>query len=107
MCTIPLTGLPGNLVIDQEVKESVESGKDRTIYYFELDNFKAFNDVYGFEKGDEVIRILADVLKKNAGENDFVGHIGGDDFVMIREGFQALAGYKKAAKVKKRQLAIS
>ena len=82
-CANPLTGLPGNIVIDQEVKESVESGKKCTIYYFDLDNFKAFNDVYGFEKGDEVIRILADVLKKNAGANDFVGHIGGDDFVAI------------------------
>lgn len=94
-CANPLTGLPGNLVIDQEVKESVESGKKCTIYYFDLDNFKAFNDVYGFEKGDEVIRILADVLKKNAGSNDFVGHIGGDDFVMICENFQTVAFSEK------------
>lgn len=94
-CSNPLTGLPGNIVIDQEVKESVESGKQCTIYYFDLDNFKAFNDVYGFEKGDEAIRILADVLRKNAGENDFVGHIGGDDFVMICEGFQSIAFSEK------------
>lgn len=94
-CANPLTGLPGNIVIDQEVKESVESGKKCTIYYFDLDNFKAFNDVYGFEKGDEVIRILADVLKNNAKENDFVGHIGGDDFVMICEGFQPFAFSEK------------
>ena len=94
-CANPLTGLPGNIVIDQEVMESVESGKKCTIYYFDLDNFKAFNDVYGFEKGDEVIRILADVLKNNAKENDFVGHIGGDDFVMICEGFQTVAFSEK------------
>ena len=94
-CANPLTGLPGNIVIDQEVMESVESGKQCTIYYFDLDNFKAFNDVYGFEKGDEVIRILADVLKNNAKENDFVGHIGGDDFVMICEGFQTVAFSEK------------
>ena len=94
-CANPLTGLPGNIVIDQEVQESVESGRKCTIYYFDLDNFKAFNDVYGFEKGDEVIRILADVLKKNAGSNDFVGHIGGDDFVMICEGFQPFAFSEK------------
>lgn len=94
-CANPLTGLPGNIVIDQEVQESVESDKKCTIYYFDLDNFKAFNDVYGFEKGDEVIRILADVLKKNAGSNDFVGHIGGDDFVMICEGFQTFAFSEK------------
>ena len=97
-CANPLTGLPGNIVIDQEVKESVESGKQCTIYYFDLDNFKAFNDVYGFEKGDEVIRILADVLKKNAGGNDFVGHIGGDDFAMICEGYQSLAFSEKIRK---------
>lgn len=83
----PLTGLPGNLVIEQEMKQSVESGKPYTIYYFDLDNFKAFNDIYGFEKGDEVIRILADILKNFAADNDFVGHIGGDDFVMICTGY--------------------
>ncbi len=94
-CANPLTGLPGNIVIDQEVKENVESGRQCTIYYFDLDNFKAFNDVYGFEKGDEVIRILADVLKKNSDDSDFVGHIGGDDFVMICEGFQSPAFTEK------------
>lgn len=83
----PLTGLPGNLVIEQEMKQSVESGMPYTIYYFDLDNFKAFNDIYGFEKGDEVIRILADILKNFATDNDFVGHIGGDDFVMICTGY--------------------
>ncbi|MBO5239033.1 MAG: GGDEF domain-containing protein [Lachnospiraceae bacterium] len=83
----PLTGLPGNLLIEQEMKQSVESGKPYTIYYFDLDNFKAFNDIYGFEKGDEVIRILADILKNFATDNDFVGHIGGDDFVMICNGY--------------------
>lgn len=89
-CANPLTGLPGNIIIDQEIKESVVSGRKCTIFYFDLDNFKAFNDVYGFERGDDVIRILADVLEKYAGRNDFVGHIGGDDFVMICEGFQTL-----------------
>lgn len=83
----PLTGLPGNIVIDLEVKNCVESGEKYTFFYFDLDNFKAFNDVYGFEKGDEVIRILANILKEKAGKNDFVGHIGGDDFVMICKGF--------------------
>ncbi|MBP3507954.1 MAG: GGDEF domain-containing protein [Lachnospiraceae bacterium] len=83
----PLTGLPGNLLIEQEMRQSVESGKPYTFYYFDLDNFKAFNDIYGFEKGDEVIRILADILKNFAADNDFVGHIGGDDFVMICNGY--------------------
>lgn len=84
----PLTGLPGNIVIDQEVKNCVESGEACTFFYFDLDNFKAFNDVYGFEKGDEVIRILAEILKASAGNKDFVGHIGGDDFVMICKGYK-------------------
>lgn len=85
----PLTGLPGNIVIDQKVKSSVESGDEYTFFYFDLDNFKAFNDVYGFDKGDEVIKILAEILKSVAEEGDFVGHIGGDDFVMICKGYKS------------------
>ena len=54
-----------------------------TIAYFDLDNFKVFNDVYGFEKGDQAIKELARVLKLNTAEREFVGHIGGDDFVTI------------------------
>lgn len=84
----PLTGLPGNVVIDQEIREHLASGEPCTFYYFDLDNFKAFNDVYGFEKGDEVIRIMAEVLKGRADGENFVGHIGGDDFVMIVKGYQ-------------------
>lgn len=85
----PLTGLPGNIVIDQKVKSSVESGDKYTFFYFDLDNFKAFNDVYGFDKGDEVIKILAEILKSMEEEGDFVGHIGGDDFVMICKGYKS------------------
>ena len=85
----PLTGLPGNIVIDQKVKSSVESGDKYTFFYFDLDNFKAFNDVYGFDKGDEVIKILAEILKSVEEEGDFVGHIGGDDFVMICKGYKS------------------
>lgn len=51
--------------------------------YFDIDNFKAYNDVYGFENGDLVIKLLADVFKSKIAENQFVGHIGGDDFVVI------------------------
>lgn len=80
----PLTGLPGNNIIEEKIRQCVEERDSYTVYYFDLDNFKAFNDVYGFEKGDEVILILADVLKKNMEKDDFVGHIGGDDFVAIQ-----------------------
>ena len=85
----PLTGLPGNIVIDQKVKSSVESGDKYKFFYFDLDNFKAFNDVYGFDKGDEIIKILAEILKGLEEEGDFVGHIGGDDFVMICKGYKS------------------
>lgn len=84
----PLTGLPGNVAINEKIRHCVKSGDEYTIYYLDLDNFKAFNDVYGFEKGDDVIRILADILRDRAREEDFIGHIGGDDFVMICRGYQ-------------------
>ena len=85
-CANPLTGLPGNLVIDQEVKESVESGKKCTIYYFDLDNFKAYNNTYGFTNGDMMIKMVADILTQLCSSDDFCGHIGGDDFVVITNG---------------------
>ena len=62
-------------------------GAQGSLLMIDLDNFKAFNDVYGFEKGDVVIQILSDILKEFAGDDDFVGHIGGDDFVMICKGY--------------------
>lgn len=90
----PLTGLPGNVLIEEEIRKCVEEKSIYTIYYFDLDNFKAFNDVYGFEKGDEVILNLAEVLKQNSKEGDFLGHIGGDDFVAIKYDREE-PGYKK------------
>lgn len=78
----PLSGLPGNIIIEQNIQR-VLNQKEYTIMYFDIDNFKAFNDVYGFENGDLVIKILAEKLIKNIGKNDFAGHIGGDDFVVI------------------------
>ncbi len=79
----PLTGLPGNLVINQEISRLVEHNMQYTVMYIDMDNFKAFNDVYGFERGDEVIRIMAQVLKEQIEEAGFIGHVGGDDFVVI------------------------
>ncbi len=84
----PLTGLPGNLAIEQEVHRRL-SREDEPFAccYFDLDNFKAYNDYYGFEKGDECLRWFAQLLieasEKLGQEDDFVGHIGGDDFVYI------------------------
>lgn len=84
----PLTGLPGNILIEEEIKHIVD--KENHIFsvlYLDLDNFKAYNDVYGFLKGDEVIKFLAHLLEKNVKEfgnqDDFIGHVGGDDFIAI------------------------
>ncbi|SFN95133.1 GGDEF domain-containing protein [Proteiniclasticum ruminis] len=79
----PLTGLPGNLFIEQKLHELVKKEKEFYAYYLDIDHFKAFNDVYGFEKGDLVIRLLADSLTKELPSHQFIGHIGGDDFVVL------------------------
>jgi diguanylate cyclase (GGDEF)-like protein len=83
----PLTKLPGNNVIQELILKKIEQGKSFAVAYTDLDNFKAYNDKYGFQKGDEVILMTAAVLKEavtNYGhDSDFVGHIGGDDFVVI------------------------
>jgi len=84
----PLTGLPGNILIEEEIKHRVgEDKKKFAVLYIDLDNFKAFNDVYGFLKGDEVLKIVAHITEKNVRElgnkDDFIGHIGGDDFIAI------------------------
>lgn len=87
----PLTGLPGNVQIQSEIKRRLQSGIKFAMLYADLDNFKAYNDTYGFSKGDEIIKFTARTLTKhvlddNENENNFVGHIGGDDFIAIVEG---------------------
>lgn len=83
----PLTGLPGNVQIQAEIKKRFLSEEKFSMLYFDLDNFKAYNDVYGFMKGDEIIKFTAKVILKNVHteeyEDSFVGHIGGDDFIAI------------------------
>ncbi|RQD69892.1 MAG: GGDEF domain-containing protein [Tindallia sp. MSAO_Bac2] len=82
----PLTGLPGNKLINEELLKALSS-EFSSVLYFDLDYFKAYNDLYGFEKGDQVIRLLAQIIQKNlllnSEENAFLGHVGGDDFVVI------------------------
>ena len=82
-----LTGLPGNVQIHAELKKRIANKEEFSVLYLDLDNFKAYNDVYGFLKGDKIIQFTAKtILKcvhKNFPENSFVGHIGGDDFVAI------------------------
>ncbi len=83
----PLTGLPGNVQIHAELKKRVLNNDEFAVIYADLDNFKEYNDVYGFLKGDEMIKFTAKTLVRNIhgikDNNCFVGHIGGDDFVAI------------------------
>ena len=83
----PLTGLPGNVQIHAELKKRLSNKEAFSVLYLDLDNFKAYNDVYGFLKGDQIIEFTAEtivnVLHQNLKEGAFVGHIGGDDFVAI------------------------
>lgn len=83
----PLTGLPGNVQIHAELKKRLSKKDDFSVLYLDLDNFKAYNDVYGFLKGDEIIEFTAQTILKCIHEefldNSFIGHIGGDDFIAI------------------------
>ena len=79
----PLSGLPGNLTIEKQLTQCIENGNPFTVLYFDIDNFKVYNDVYGFENGDNVIRLVAKFLCENLPQSAFVGHIGGDDFVAV------------------------
>lgn len=98
----PLTGLPGNIAIEQEMAKRARENKICTIIYLDLDYFKPYNDKYGFERGDRVIlftaRLLDSVLKKYGTADDFLGHIGGDDFVIITAPEKAELLCKKIAK---------
>jgi diguanylate cyclase (GGDEF)-like protein len=83
----PLTGLPGNVRIEDEIQTRVERGEEFALMYLDLDNFKAYSDRYGFVRGDEALRttgrIIRDAAKGVGGTAAFVGHIGGDDFVVV------------------------
>lgn len=83
----PLTRLPGNNTIVAAIQEAIDTGKDVAVIYTDLDNFKAYNDAYGFSCGDDLLLFNAEVLytalRKVCENQSFLGHIGGDDFVMI------------------------
>lgn len=85
----PLTGLPGNIDIQSEINYRIAKGMIFSVLYLDVDNFKAYNDVYGFSHGDRAIKLIADILMDNVksfgSKNDFIGHIGGDDFVVITD----------------------
>jgi diguanylate cyclase (GGDEF)-like protein len=83
----PSTRLPGNDAISQAIEERLEAGMMFAACYADLDHFKEFNDRYGYALGDDVIRsvaaLLVEVVSRETGEEGFVGHIGGDDFLFL------------------------
>jgi diguanylate cyclase (GGDEF)-like protein len=83
----PLTGLPGNIRIQEEIERQVREEREFAVLYADLDNFKAYNDQKGFVRGDRLIqstaRIIQDAVIEGAGSEGFIGHVGGDDFVAV------------------------
>ncbi len=80
----PLTLLPGNVPISEHAERLLNAGASFCACHFDIDNFKPFNDVYGYFKGDEIIRLVGHLLLQHCNpERDFIGHIGGDDFVVM------------------------
>jgi diguanylate cyclase (GGDEF)-like protein len=85
--TNPLSKLPGNPSIQARVEREIQQGGQFAVLYLDLNNFKAYNDIYGFEAGDRIIKATANLLVKltiqNENSEDFIGHIGGDDFIVV------------------------
>jgi len=83
----PLTHLPGNVSIQGRIAGDIASSKPLAVLYLDLNNFKAYNDTYGYGAGDQVIKATGDLLlktvKSHGAPKDFVGHIGGDDFIVV------------------------
>ncbi len=83
----PLTGLPGNLAIAREATQRIETGESFAIMYLDIDRFKSFNDTYGYARGDRAItllaRVLCDAVRSLGVADAFVGHVGGDDFIVM------------------------
>lgn len=83
----PLTRLPGNIAIERVLTKKLQTGETFAVCYADLDNFKAYSDNYGYIRGSDLIKmtgeVIYEVVKRHADNNAFVGHIGGDDFIMI------------------------
>ncbi|MDP4529569.1 GGDEF domain-containing protein [Alkalimonas delamerensis] len=86
----PLTLLPGNVPINAHIEKLLKCELDFTIAYLDIDHFKPFNDHYGYSKGDLVIELLAQIIQTEVkSPHDFIGHIGGDDFIVVFHGTDA------------------
>jgi diguanylate cyclase (GGDEF)-like protein len=85
----PSTKLPGNVVIRRHLQRKLQEDAECSVAYVDLDHFKAYVDFYGFERAGDVIHAVAQILQravaKHGGPHDFVGHIGGDDFLLISQ----------------------
>lgn len=85
----PLTRLPGNISINRQIQKRLDRDQVFGLAYADLDNFKPFNDYYGFSRGDDVIRVtgrlILSMVKNKQPLGSFVGHIGGDDFIYITD----------------------
>jgi len=79
----PLSRLPGNNSINHEIDFRLQNEVEFMLVYADLDSFKAYNDCYGYERGDRVIQMVAEILSQHIDKHDFLGHVGGDDFVLI------------------------
>lgn len=83
----PLTGLPGNVVLEQEIARRVAEPGRLAVIHFDLRNFKPYNDYYSYKRGDQVLRLTAQLIVEAArgegGRDTFVAHIGGDDFFVV------------------------
>jgi DNA-binding response OmpR family regulator len=83
----PSTRLPGNIAIERTLRHRIQQNAPFAVCYADIDNFKAYNDTYSFFKGDAVIQqtahVLLQAIEQHGNHDDFVGHIGGDDFVVI------------------------
>lgn len=92
----PLTRLPGNIAIVKALKSRIGQGQPYAVGYADLNNFKAFNDKYGFSKGDQIIKFTAQLIvaavQKLSSSDSFVGHVGGDDFIFV-------CGYEQANEI--------
>jgi len=91
----PLTGLPGNIAIEKELRSRLNRRAAFAFMYLDLDNFKSFNDHYSFRKGDEAIKLTASIILSvvslEGSGGDFIGHVGGDDFILIVDADHAQA----------------
>lgn len=92
----PLSRLPGNISIEREINARIAAGAKFYVLYGDLNNFKAFNDRYGFNRGDLIIQRTAKILLAASLPGDFVGHVGGDDFIAVTTVERAEAFCKKA-----------